>query len=223
MEWDISLKAQLEDFARGSRFISSNIPEKPYSHSPYGSWDVLWLGHCGAQQDPDDTRRFVLRNDPTVPPPTHLGSGYEYQPDMDRFDNNTRLVYRSRLARCHHAAGISYSGAQRILATMAQIQPLLSGNSHDAGMSLMCEKGDLRCIASHPSLMSKVRNRENLIPDNRDGQVGYTVEDRTPPGSIARGVQHNLVKLVRGEGHDIKVPWQMPVLEGPLEREYLYQ
>jgi len=59
-DWDVALKEQLVQFARGSRFIT-NTSEDAFSHSPYGNdWDMLWIGHCGTWVLPDDNRRFFV-------------------------------------------------------------------------------------------------------------------------------------------------------------------
>lgn len=42
-DWDIGLRAQLLEFAKGARFVLGDDRKK--EHSPYGDdWDVLWLG-----------------------------------------------------------------------------------------------------------------------------------------------------------------------------------
>jgi len=65
-DWDVALKNQLLDIARGSRFLSNQTDAT--SHSPYGDgWDVLWLGHCGMGPHADDRRRFIIHQDPTAP------------------------------------------------------------------------------------------------------------------------------------------------------------
>ncbi|KAL8641458.1 MAG: hypothetical protein Q9226_008633, partial [Calogaya cf. arnoldii] len=68
-DWDVSFKDQLAEFAMGSRYISDTMTSP---RSPYGDdWDLLWLGHCSAQQDAQDGRRLVIENDDTVPPMAH--------------------------------------------------------------------------------------------------------------------------------------------------------
>ena len=56
-DWDVNLHTQLEQFAQGSRYITSSwsgskeLKSKASggdANSPYGEdWDLLWLGHCG--------------------------------------------------------------------------------------------------------------------------------------------------------------------------------
>jgi hypothetical protein len=85
VDWDVSLKTQLQDFALGSRFLTSNtsLPhdaKAQHQFSPYGNvWDVLNLGHCGGGQHQHlpyspaaGLRTFRIFNDPTTPPPTRI-------------------------------------------------------------------------------------------------------------------------------------------------------
>lgn len=119
-DWDVSLRSQLVQFARGSRYIS-NTSHAEIPSSPYGEdWDMLWIGHCGTSYHEGDHRRvFVIPNDPTVEPPSHRHN--VDQPDMRRWeegpsgDNQTRIVFHSQGGVCTPAYGISQQGARKAL------------------------------------------------------------------------------------------------------------
>jgi GR25 family glycosyltransferase involved in LPS biosynthesis len=119
-DWDVSLKSQLIQFARGSRYIS-NTTHAEKAHSPYGdNWDILWIGHCGTWYHEEDNRRmFVIPNDPTVEPPSYRQNVEE--PDMEHWqggplgDNQTRIVFNSKGGVCTAAYAISQQGARKAL------------------------------------------------------------------------------------------------------------
>ena len=71
-DWDVVLKSQLARFARGSIWLlNTGSTHVPQVDSPYGpGWDLLWLGHCGDTNDPQDRRSSVIPRDPTVEPTT---------------------------------------------------------------------------------------------------------------------------------------------------------
>lgn len=74
-DWDVNLKAQMMEFARGTRSMQEpKSPKQPLS--PYGNdWDMLWLGHCGMKSLQEDHNQelvfYVMSDDPTVRPPQY--------------------------------------------------------------------------------------------------------------------------------------------------------
>lgn len=98
MDWDVSLREQMSDVARGARFLAMSDEEAEMftesgadtpsiagdERTPYGTdWDVLWLGHCSAPWEtasvhPNKSRTFTLLNDATVP-----ASKRRYPPPME--------------------------------------------------------------------------------------------------------------------------------------------
>jgi hypothetical protein len=94
-DWDVNIKAQLVEFARGTRYILEQETKSPVS--PYGDgWDVLWLGNCGTKNREDkDQRYWVVHNDPTAIPQT-LWQYARRQPNLTPPALNgtfTRVVY----------------------------------------------------------------------------------------------------------------------------------
>lgn len=46
-DWDVALKMQLREFARGVRLL--NGEENAPKTAPYGTdWDILWIGGCAS-------------------------------------------------------------------------------------------------------------------------------------------------------------------------------
>lgn len=99
-DWDIGIRAQLTQLARGAKYLQ-RMEEDAVSSSPYGDkWDMLWLGHCGQFTMASDKRRFVIPEDPTVEP-TEYRKYWLENPNMSKWDlpsnavNDTRIIFRS--------------------------------------------------------------------------------------------------------------------------------
>ncbi|KAM3414606.1 hypothetical protein BST61_g9765 [Cercospora zeina] len=152
-DWDVNIKQQLNEYARGARFIQE-YAEDAVTHSPYGDdWDVLWLGHCGVGGYVEEQRLFVVRDDPTVVPPQI--QTYSPKPNMSPSavkGSNNRLVYRGGGGRCIFAYAVSLRGARMFLylQTMAG-RPAFSA---DRGMAHVCDARniDARYILAFPTL-----------------------------------------------------------------------
>ncbi|KAL2392095.1 hypothetical protein ABEF95_012535 [Exophiala dermatitidis] len=173
-DWDVSLKSQLVQFARGSRYITKT-PEHSTPISPYGDdWDMLWIGHCGAWVHPDDNKRFfVIPDDPSVEPPQYrrnVGA-----PDMSHWesgpngDERTRIVFRSEGAVCTAGYAISQRGARKALYYMS-MEPYNA--PIDWGFADLCKnsKYNFTCIAPFPQLVGVSRPTSNT---SKWSDIGY--------------------------------------------------
>ena len=156
VDWDVSLKTQLQDFALGSRFMTSNAP-LPYKataqhpHSPYGDgWDVLNFGHCGGGQHTrspfapaEGPRTFRMYNDPTTPPTNkvHTPNGSPNAKEWAK-EPGTRFMYRG-WSSCSWAHAVSFRGAQKMLERMS-VEPF--SNSYDNGLMALCQTAILDCV-----------------------------------------------------------------------------
>jgi GR25 family glycosyltransferase involved in LPS biosynthesis len=172
-DWDVSIKAQMTEFARGTRWLMNLTGP---SHSPYGDgWDILWIGHCSAHSHHSDTRRWVIRKDLTVPPPNKRGSmlqpydlGYwEGAPD---FDTQTRIIYKAGYGFCFAGWAVSLRGAEKILHKLSMLPYELAV---DLGVAEMCAHGtyNIVCLAPFPAYVgiSKPAGNSNRGSDIVDG------------------------------------------------------
>ena len=77
-DWDVMLRQQLQEFARGCRYLQG-YTEETETHSPYGDkWDLHWVGHCGMVADTSTSQEYwVIEDEPTVIPRSMWG----YLPD----------------------------------------------------------------------------------------------------------------------------------------------
>ncbi|KAL8933409.1 MAG: hypothetical protein Q9211_005796 [Gyalolechia sp. 1 TL-2023] len=205
----------MADFATGSRYISGTT-KKPYS--PYGDdWDLLWLGHCSAQQDPSDQRRFVIENDNTVPPMEHRVN-YNKVPNLNElgYDNSTRIVFRANDGVCMYSYALSFRGAQKVLRWQNNVdilQPI------DIAMGNQCRNDpNFKCIAVFPQLVDSHKAAGRL---SRDSDIGTY----DPNNIRAKGLTQNIVRSTRlnvehlvydGDNAKIEDQWpDLPQLTGP--------
>src|SRR5256885_3236528 len=194
-DWDVSLKMQLVQFARGSRFLL-NTTGSP--RSPYGdSWDLLWLGHCATKLDPSDNRRFVIPNDPTVVPP-EARTEFE-KPDMTNFDDRTRIVHVQSWGSCTAAYAISLRGAEKVL-YHESMMPF--NNAVDEGFAWMCESlSYFTCVAPFPTLIGVSRPAG---PTNRWSDIDHVpdvehIEEKGYTERIMFSTRQNVARLFRNE------------------------
>jgi len=203
-DWDVALKYQMTELARGMRFLL-NQSEMSTPHSPYGDgWDVVWVGHCSTRPDESDNRRWVVPEDPTVVPPW-ARSEFE-KPDMKPFedgpkgDSQTRLVFVPAWGSCTAAYAISLKGAEKVLYR----QSMLPFNEPvDNGMGSMCRDKTFQfsCISPFPTIVgtSRPAGPKNRLSDihGSDGDLG--VEEHARSESLVFPVRQNIERLFRGD------------------------
>lgn len=220
-DWDVSFKEQLVDFATGARYVQG-LTTKP--RSPYGDdWDLLWLGHCSAQQNLDnDQRRFVVENDPTVPPMNHRVNFNEVPKLVQMgYDNTTRIVFEARDGVCLYSYALSYRGAQKVLRWQNNVKRF---NPIDIGIGNQCKNDpNFKCIAVFPQL---VDSHKSAGRQSRDSDIGQfdpkQIREKGFTYNIVRSTRLNIENLMN-HGQDAKIEDQwtdLPELTGPPRRKY---
>jgi len=157
-DWDVSLKPQLQEFARGAMVIQG--ADGAHKSSPYGDeWDLLQLGGCHFDQPPHDHKYYLIENDPTVPPQSVRHSwwaGPEEVPEM----NNTRTIFKMGYTTCTTGYAVTQSAARRMLAAIS-LPPNVVESAIDRKYGRMCAhmEGELplRCIGVYPPLIGMHR------------------------------------------------------------------
>lgn len=226
-DWSVYLKDQLEHVAAGTQYVLGNIttPRHPItpedtttSDSPYGDdWDMLWLGHCGSTFA-EDTRRYIIENDPTVPPPHHrsnnkapdfIGSGY---------DNSTRVVYIAGGGLCTQSYALSLQGARKIL---QHYTTLLDFSPIDISLHALCKNKTLNfnCVAAFPQLWSSHRTAGNTNRDSDIMKLGKgKVRETATTANIVHAMRLNAENIIMNGLGAVKSQWDdMPVLDGELK------
>ena len=159
-DWDVALKKQLVQFARGSRWLT-DVPEATIPDGPYGDdWDILWFGHVAVSDTSpyiggeQDSRRFVIPKDPTVLP--HWLRTEHTRPNMDWWeqgpagDNQTRIVLYTHWSLNTAGYAVSQRGARKLIYHLGLIP---FNDAVDQGMGLLCKYNFLKCIAPFPALV----------------------------------------------------------------------
>lgn len=160
IDWDPRVKTQLTNFAQASANLTNFVPNTnhPLAYSPpptgsnispYGNdWDLLWLGHCGAEGD-----LFYTYSDEGAAP-YHK----EYQMiqaelgavpfgKLDRLPEQ-RIVTNVRNALCMFAYAVSLRGAFKLADIAADMDAPV-----DLFLSRRCGDGTLKCVAPWPPIM----------------------------------------------------------------------
>ncbi|KAF3390633.1 hypothetical protein F1880_008969 [Penicillium rolfsii] len=202
VDWDISIKSQLQTFAHAVRTLQGTTHD--HTESPYGDeWDLLWIGHCGASCK---TERpfYMIPNDPTVPKPAHFPPYYHGPPEGIR-PENTRLVYTMKDAACTPAYALSHRGAQKVLAALS-VNPsgfedqLETGDPIDLELGRMCHSGLLKCFAPFPSLTGTYRSAglSSKGTDQSGHEAGARMEPATGWG-VVYSTMLNIKHILQGD------------------------
>ena len=197
-DWDVGIRAQMLEFARGTRFVHDEQDQATLS--PYGDdWDLLWIGHCGSGPAPWNLKRYVIPFDPTVvPPAARIAFG---TPDMshweDRDGNHTRVIYPAFAGTCTASYAISLRGARKALYRLS-MQP----NSYavDLGLRSICQDKDFgfKCIAPYPTIVGLYRPAGNTSQysdiENYDG-----IAEEGIANGLMFSTRMNIDRLLKGE------------------------
>lgn len=181
---------------------------------PFANWDVLWLGHCGAELPAPSAihpNRLMLLNDPTVPDTEHVRLRGSAPKDAiaKLYPANTRIYHRtSNSTLCTLAYAVTQRGARKILYELGireltqgfdfALSDFCAGSTRQPGTTLASEKDverRLDCLTVQPPIFSHYWGEKG----NSDIQ-GTGVGGRPDVGSryIIRSVRGNLGGLVQG-------------------------
>ncbi|KAI0545827.1 hypothetical protein F4679DRAFT_559911 [Xylaria curta] len=206
MDWDVRLKTQLKEVAKGARHFTS--PDRP-SSSPYGdSWDVLWLGHCGEvfpEQLPENEgkpehAKYTILNDQTLPPPGKL-TGLV---DFANHPAFTRWVHVSGGPICTFAYALSQSGARKVLFDLSIDH---SGGAFDNALAAFCRDGAsgnlnglrAKCLSVTPPVFFHHRAKGRLSSDSDiQGPTNTDVREKGTTENIMWSARNNLRNMMLG-------------------------
>ncbi|KAF2838871.1 glycosyltransferase family 25 protein [Patellaria atrata CBS 101060] len=209
-DWDVTLKAQMAEFARATLHIESLSPTTSHQtlpattpDSPYGTdWDLLWLGHCGTRNREDrDQPYYLIPSDPTAVPQSQWGYPRR-QPNMTPAPlagTYNRIVYEPVRGLCMFGYALSLRGARRLLYHQA-----ISGEAavSDRALQKICNDRPLgfRCIAPYPTLIGTHRAAGTTAKDSdREDRAGG-FREKAVTGQIVFSTRLNLERILGGEG-----------------------
>lgn len=208
VDWDVMIKAQMTEFARGTRFIQK---AKAPMHSPYGDgWDILTMGHCGVwNKVREDQDYWVVENDPTVVLPETRQ--WWRKPNLTPAaisGNRSRVVFSPYQLSCLASYAVSLRGAARILYDQA-ILPNAQGI--DSALGAICrrhEYGHASCLAAYPMITGVHHPVGDVAKESDRKQLGPgRFRDKAVSDNLVFPIRLALGGLLRGE---TKVQAQFP-------------
>jgi hypothetical protein len=216
IDWDITLKNQLQQFALGSRAVQKKkkSPETPYG----GDWDLLWLGHCGIKCHSD--RPFYMMHDQTAVPAAQLPH-YWQGPAIHKGTeetNHTRIICGVSDSVCSYAYALTYHAAQKLLSALSvtplnQAMPPGESIVFDVILGRLCKIGYLKCISSYPSLIGNwkapgSRSKHSDIQDIKDTPEDEITPKKTGSSGVMYSTMSNIPALL-----DAEAPVRPPVVD----------
>jgi hypothetical protein len=183
VDWDIRLRTQQVPLAQQAvRTISDerNFDPEKDPWGPIGTWDLLYIGHCGdyfgdvrdgvgvGHQHPDILQRtpHILYEDPTMPYRTDLHPFTASLLTAFRIPEQTRVIHKSAWPLCTFGYAITRRTAERILNEIAPAHEEPSRNiiAYDVAILTACRDGPLNCLSVTPELFHHMAG-QSLIAD----------------------------------------------------------
>lgn len=207
VDWDVRIKYLLRNFAISAQAIVASSEREVYFHdlpnpsikipgiSPYGDdFDLLWLGHCGADMP---VKKVIQLNDESVPEPQYLHSWLmgEFTP-LAVFPNHTRIVgQNTNMLVCSLVYAVSQKGARKILYDLG-LQKLTG--PFDLMLQTWCSNPENICISALPQLFDHHRAKGSMSLDS-DIRVSEGIRDAAVTNNVRLSVAMNMQKLLDGD------------------------
>ncbi|KAK8094784.1 hypothetical protein PG997_001469 [Apiospora hydei] len=206
LDWDVSLRTkQMALVVDHVRNFTGVGPDDLSTTSPYGdAWDVLWLGHCGAEMRPVPAAASVAAagwssvSQPYFDPLRLNGTGARPHWGLDTLrwkgtgwqhpPAGIRLVQDGG-AVCSWAYAVSRRSADKVLARMVQGD----NQAFDIGLKDACDRSELNCVTVVPGVMSSYSPPADL---------GYQSPVRVGDGKGVKGNESDF-EGVRGTTPDV--------------------
>ncbi|EAW19354.1 uncharacterized protein NFIA_093170 [Aspergillus fischeri NRRL 181] len=204
-DWDVSLKQQLREFARGLRTLS--LTKAASKQAPYGTdWDLLWVGGCSTAAGVNETQFYAIPNDPTVPGMNRRSFWVDRRGPLDRWkhrfpqlpEESTRYVYRADTGCCLYGYAVTYNGARKILASLS-VDHL--ENPVDNALGDMCggrNRPQIQCYAPHPNLIATHRRAGSSYKDSDIETYGQDNWHPDEAWDLVYSTKLNLHRLLAG-------------------------
>ncbi|KAF2838870.1 glycosyltransferase family 25 protein [Patellaria atrata CBS 101060] len=207
VDWDVMIKAQMTEFARGTRYLQKSVSP---THSPYGDgWDILSTGHCGIwNKVREDQDYWVSENDPTVVVP--IQREWWRKPNLTPpalAGDRSRVVMSPYQLSCLASYAVSLRGAARIIYDQA-ILPNAQGI--DSGLGAICKRheyGFNSCLAAYPMITGVHRPAGDMTreSDRKTLRTGR-VREKAQSDNLMFPVRMNLGSLLLGDTV-VKAQW----------------
>ncbi|KAI9373904.1 hypothetical protein BJX61DRAFT_541266 [Aspergillus egyptiacus] len=231
-DWDVGLRLQLREVARGVRELSNN--QQAPRREPYGTnWDLLWIGGCATLQGQNETSAYVIPDDPTTCSLDHRGpwdgpigphAAWKAQHPGIAMDS-TRFVYRADHGCCLYGYAVTYEGARKILAALS----LEKSHEVDNALGELCGgrngREQIRCYGVYPNVIGTFKPAGSAF---RSSDIqNYTTDEwhEAESFNVVYSTRLNLYRLLSGAGTVFSqwnrsfVPWSKAEIK-PGELQY---
>ncbi|CAI7631561.1 unnamed protein product [Penicillium glandicola] len=229
-DWDVSLKSQLGEFARGLHTLKgTNYVSK---EAPYGTdWDLLWIGGCASGPNANETSFYAIPMDPTVPRAPHRATwggpteNWKQQyPELA--EDSTRFIYRAEMGCCMFGYAVTTRGARNILSALS-VDHL--DKPVDDALSDLCAgshgRRRIECWAPFPNLIGTYRKAGSASRDSDIENNSATEFHEEQAWNMVYSTRRNIRQLLAGEEtvysqwKDEDVPWSSKAIK---HREFVY-
>ncbi|KAF9639324.1 hypothetical protein BFW01_g11130 [Lasiodiplodia theobromae] len=183
VDWDIRLRTlQIPHAAAAVRDLLQ--PATTY-YGDLGSWDLLWIGHCGdwfnkieagigpGYQKPEDLRSLPHRifNDSTLPDRENLHPFTKDFLTAIEMPEKARAFHKALHPLCTFGYAVTRHGAARIVKDIAPITRPESP-AYDTAMLHGCVKRGLRCYTVNPELFHHMIG-DSIIAQEDQREIVY--------------------------------------------------
>ncbi|KAG0160170.1 hypothetical protein PDIDSM_7697 [Penicillium digitatum] len=229
-DWDVSLKSQLGEFARGlhalqgTKFVSKE--------APYGmDWDLLWIGGCASGPNANETSFYAIPMDPQVPRVHHRATWggptkkwKEQYPELA--EDSTRFIYRADMGCCMFGYAVTTKGARKIVSAPS-VDHL--NKPVDNALSELCAGANgrhkIECWAPFPNLIGTYRKAGSASRDSDIESNNAAEFHEELAWNMVYSTRRNIHQLVSGgetvysQWKDEEVPWSRKAIK---HREFAY-
>ncbi|KAH1286718.1 hypothetical protein KXX33_000313 [Aspergillus fumigatus] len=204
-DWDVSLKQQLREFARGLRTLSPTTTAT--KQAPYGTdWDLLWVGGCSTAAGANETQFYAIPNDPTVPGMNRRSFWVDRRGPVDQWkqrfpqlrEESTRYVYRADTGCCLYGYAVTYNGARKILASLSVDHLEVPVDNALGDMCGGRNRPQIQCYAPHPNLIATHRRAGSSYKDSDIESYGQDNWHPDEAWDLVYSTKLNLHRLLAG-------------------------
>ncbi|KAI1179123.1 glycosyltransferase family 25 protein [Nemania sp. FL0916] len=138
---------------RGERKGVGGESERPFTTT----WDILWLGHCGATFSPSSDPHLSFIDSTVCPPEQYTGW---WAPSLRlTIPPAQRVLQRAgRTTVCTFAYAVTFRGAQNILSLLGSG----GGEAFDVQLSTRCRDRELDCLLVNPQVFQHYEPPVNM-------------------------------------------------------------
>ncbi|KAJ5138764.1 CAZyme family GT25 [Penicillium bovifimosum] len=229
-DWDVNLKSQLREFARGLHALKGiNQVSK---EAPYGTdWDLLWIGGCASGPNANETNFYAIPMDPTVPSVHNRGTWggptdkwKQQYPELA--EDSTRFIYQAEMGCCMFGYAVTNRGARKIVSALS-LDHLDS--PVDNALNDLCAgingRRKIECWAPFPNLIGTYRKAGSSARDSDIESYDDTDYHGEQSWNIVYSTRQNIRELVAGEEivysqwKEEDVPWSGKEIK---HKEFVY-